>query len=83
MASTDFTINDVLTWARTKPADEAYSYLDNSGCAVAQFLRETGRAAKPIVYSDPAWKDGEDGYSHPYPVEVDSAPVSPAIARCA
>lgn len=39
----DFTIADVLNWARTKPADEGYDYFDAGNCAVAQFGRETGR----------------------------------------
>jgi hypothetical protein len=43
MASTDFTINDVLAWARTKPAGEEYDYCDAKNCAVAQFGKETGR----------------------------------------
>jgi hypothetical protein len=40
----DFTIADVLAWARTKPARERYDYLDPNNCAVALFGRETGRA---------------------------------------
>jgi hypothetical protein len=39
----DFTIADVLAWARTKPADERYDFTDCNGCAVARFGRETGR----------------------------------------
>jgi hypothetical protein len=41
--SVDFTIADVLAWARTKPADQSYSFYDASSCAVAQFGRATGR----------------------------------------
>ena len=41
---TDFTIADVLAWARTKPADERYNYCDSFKCAVAQFGRDTGRS---------------------------------------
>jgi hypothetical protein len=43
MASADFTIADVLAWARTKPADEVYCYINAGGCAVAQFGAETNR----------------------------------------
>jgi hypothetical protein len=39
----DFTLADVLAWARTKPADEEYRYEDSHYCAVAQFGRATGR----------------------------------------
>lgn len=39
----DFTLADVLAWARTKPADEVYSYYDAGSCAATQFGRETGR----------------------------------------
>jgi hypothetical protein len=49
MAGADFTIADVLAWARTKPADEAYRYNSNTDCALCQFLRETGRAERPSV----------------------------------
>ena len=49
MASTDFTIADVLAWARTKPADEVYVYTDSTNCALCQFLRETGRVLKPCL----------------------------------
>lgn len=49
MTSADFTIADVLAWARTKPADEAYDYCSNGHCAIAQFLIETGRSAAPRV----------------------------------
>lgn len=44
MASTDFTVADVLAWARTKPADEQFDYGDADKCAIAQFGRDTGRA---------------------------------------
>lgn len=43
MAATDFTIADVLAWARTKPADEQYDFCLPSSCAVAQFGRATNR----------------------------------------
>jgi hypothetical protein len=45
----DFTIADVLAWARTKPADEVYNYADFRNCAICQFLKETGRCADPAV----------------------------------
>lgn len=41
--TTDFSLADVLAWARTKPADEKYDYIDAEICAVAQFGRETDR----------------------------------------
>lgn len=43
MATTDFTVRDVLEWARTKPADEQYDFTEASDCAVAQFGKATGR----------------------------------------
>lgn len=63
MASADFTIADVLAWARTKPADEEYDYCSNGNCAVAQFLKETGRAKKPRVHPED-WYDGKRGKAH-------------------
>lgn len=41
--SLDFTVADVLAWARTKPADEAYNYCDENNCAIAQFGKATKR----------------------------------------
>lgn len=36
----DFTIADVLAWARTKPADERYDFIKADVCALGQFARE-------------------------------------------
>ncbi len=41
--SPDFTVKDVLEWARTKPAGEAYDYTAASRCALAQFGQATDR----------------------------------------
>jgi hypothetical protein len=41
--SPDFTVAEFLDWARRKPADEGYCYIDSSSCALAQFGRDTGR----------------------------------------
>jgi hypothetical protein len=60
MADADFTIADVLAWARTKPADERYDYTASSNCALCQFLRETGRGVNPSVGPD-GWSGGERG----------------------
>jgi hypothetical protein len=43
MAQPDFTIADVLAWARTKPADEAYNWMEPANCAIAQFGKATNR----------------------------------------
>lgn len=61
----------ILEWARSKPADKAYDYLSNDNCIIAQFLKETGRAAKPSVDGH-GWCDG-DGPEHPYDWRVDQA----------
>jgi hypothetical protein len=39
----DFTIADVLAWARTKPAGKRYDFRDVDRCAAAQFGIETNR----------------------------------------
>jgi hypothetical protein len=49
VSAADFTVADVLAWARTKPANEAYDYSEPGACALCQFLRETGRIADPSV----------------------------------
>jgi hypothetical protein len=38
--SPDFTVADVLAFARSKPADEAYDYEDPCCCALGQFIRD-------------------------------------------
>lgn len=42
--TTDFTIADVLAWARTKPSGERYDFCNSSRCALAQFGIATDRA---------------------------------------
>jgi hypothetical protein len=49
--ATDFTIADVLAWARTKPADERYDYEDSGNCALCQYLREVTGDEEPSVGS--------------------------------
>jgi hypothetical protein len=46
----------VADWARTKPADETYSYVSCTECALAQFLTEAGIAKRPNVGGDD-WGD--------------------------
>lgn len=57
MSTPDFDIPEFLAWARTKPADETYSYVNTTSCALGQFLRETGRARHALVggYSWTPW----------------------------
>lgn len=43
MTETDFSVADVLAWARTKPADERYDFTDSTQCAIAQFGAATNR----------------------------------------
>lgn len=69
MASTDFTVADVLAWARTKPAGERYNYMDNSNCALCQFLRETGRAKQPYVKGFTWVEDGGSSRYIPAPIQ--------------
>jgi hypothetical protein len=71
VAQTDFTIADVLVWARTKPADEAYNYVDARDCALCQFLRETGRVASPSVN---AWDFGSTEGGPRLPIDERSMP---------
>lgn len=59
MAS-DFTIADVLAWARTKPADERYDYQDTGNCALCQFLKASGLAERPYV--EMYWADVPGGW---------------------
>jgi hypothetical protein len=42
MATADFTIADVLAWARTKPATQRYDYVNFNECALAQYSRHIG-----------------------------------------
>lgn len=79
MAS-DFTVADVLAWARTKPADEVYYYQDSFDCALCRFLKNTGRASAPQVSPHGTddggfWRDA-DGERHAYPKELEPALAS-------
>jgi len=38
----------VADWARTKPADEAYTYTNSCGCALHNFLTETGYPVRHV-----------------------------------
>ena len=38
----DFTIADVLAWARTKPADEEYNFVCAGVCALGQYAQARG-----------------------------------------
>jgi len=39
----DFTAEDFLAFCKSKPSEEAYDYVDDQRCALAQFLRSIGR----------------------------------------
>jgi hypothetical protein len=69
---TDFSLSEILAWARMKPADEGYDYCSNGHCAIAQFLRETGRAKNPLV-DIVGWCDGPRGNNHPYDTQIAAA----------
>jgi hypothetical protein len=60
---TDFSLSEILAWARMKPADEEYRYTDPGNCAVCQFLAETGRASEPRVVLN-FWRDGIGSDEH-------------------
>ena len=64
-----FTTQDFLEWARAKDPEEAYYYGDIHDCAIAQFLKETGRVRlfKPCVGAR-NW-----GFFHSIPKEADYA----------
>lgn len=54
----DFTVAELLAWARTKPAGERYDYGDVNNCALCQFLRETGRESNPSVGGESYYLSG-------------------------
>jgi hypothetical protein len=55
--SPDFTVADVLAWARTKPADEVYDYGNPGDCALCQFLKETGQTRQGGSIGERYWTD--------------------------
>jgi hypothetical protein len=69
--ATDFTIADVLAWARSKPADETYSYWCNR-CAIGQFLMDTGRALDPLM-AELWWSEGAEGNRNPIDAALNDA----------
>jgi hypothetical protein len=62
VTAADFTIADVLAWARTKPADEQYKYWC-SQCAIGQFLVATDRAREPLI-GEEWWSEGRSAQQH-------------------
>lgn len=52
-----FTSEQFLAWARTKPEDERYDYLDNYTCPIAQYLKEHSHATTPYVVNDREFYD--------------------------
>jgi hypothetical protein len=68
--SVTFDLRDVLEWALTKPADEAYDYGDPGGCAIARFLRETGRVSLPVV-GEFYWRNLGDELGRRLPAHLD------------
>jgi hypothetical protein len=58
-----------LDFCHEKPADEAYRYSDNSGCAFAQFLLASGMARQPGVGGF-SWVDWETDQWHQIPEAV-------------
>lgn len=54
-------LKQLLLFARSKPAEESYNFIQPGSCAIAQFLRDTGAAAEPNVgvatWSDDAIED--------------------------
>lgn len=68
----------ILEWARSKPADEAYDYCSPDSCAISQFLRDTGRAAKPMVALN-RWDDWSSKshfpLRHKFDTRIDDAAI--------
>jgi hypothetical protein len=57
---TDFSLSEILAWARMKPADEAYRFSNIRGCALFQFLSERGL---PVAQAGvTGWLDHDDNW---------------------
>lgn len=48
-----------LAWAKQQPAEQEYNYVDNDGCAFAQFLIAAGVTDRPSV-TPSFWRDSGD-----------------------
>lgn len=68
MSQQQFTNEEYLAWAKSKPQDETFDGINNYVCAVAQFLLATGRAQVPYVLS-------EEWYDEALPVKRGKKPV--------
>lgn len=55
-----FSLESLIAWLETKPADEPYCYNSNGHCLWAQYLRDTGIAKRPNVGPD-EWNDCAPG----------------------
>ena len=77
--SDGFTVEDVLAWALSKPADGVYNYTSPRNCALCRFLIDTRRARNPMVMPHVSrGRDGggtwrEAGVERTYPVELEIA----------
>lgn len=52
-------------WVAEQPAERGYNYMDNCGCALAAFLRETGVDADPHVGGF-GWGDKDNADLNPF-----------------
>lgn len=68
----DFTKEEFLAWARTKKPGQRYHYCDNYDCAIAQFLKETGRCEAPMVYGN-LWDDEITGKTYEFDDNINQA----------
>lgn len=42
------TLPSFLAWAKTKPPDETFDYVDNEDCAIALFIKDEGYAGVSV-----------------------------------
>lgn len=52
-----FSLDDLIAWLETMPANKVYCYLDHGHCLIGQYVTARG-FANPHVYSDGYFKHG-------------------------
>lgn len=69
-----FSDDDFLAWLNSQRLDETFDGVDNYTCALARFLKDTGRATTPYVLS-------EEWYDEAIPLKRGKKPLMHRLPR--
>ena len=66
-----FTTQEFVNWLATKDPQETYIYARGQNCAIAQFVKETGRGKDPCVWDAEFQPEFENSERIPLPPHAD------------